>query len=99
MVPKRGNDFALNQCTPPFVLDLAKESALCAFSESPHLRSGLNVHKGAVTRRAVADAPSIKFTPAGQGAATVTRSRHTNAHRKLGDIHTHLERIARSFLP
>ena len=35
-----------------------------ALGEDPHLRNGLNVHEGMITNRAVADALTLKYTPA-----------------------------------
>jgi alanine dehydrogenase len=62
----RTSTFALNNMTLPFVLELADEGARRALGEDPHLRSGLNVHEGMVTYRAVADALGLKYTPAEQ---------------------------------
>jgi alanine dehydrogenase len=62
----RTSTFALNNCTLPFVLELADEGARRALGEDPNLRNGLNVHEGLVTYRAVADALGLKYTPAEQ---------------------------------
>src|SRR5229473_3150160 len=60
----RTSTFALNNVTLPFVLALADHGWRRALGEDPHLRSGLNVHEGKVTHRAVAEALKLKFTPA-----------------------------------
>src|SRR3954452_23927419 len=60
----RTSTFALNNVTLPFVLTLADDGARHALGENPHLRNGLNVFRGQVTYRAVANALGMKFTPA-----------------------------------
>ena len=45
----RTSTFALNNCTLPFVLELADEGARRALGEDPNLRNGLNVYEGLVT--------------------------------------------------
>jgi alanine dehydrogenase len=68
----RTSTFALNNATLPFVLALAGKGWKRALAENPHLRNGLNIHAGAVTHEAVAQALGLPFTPAekaiGQGA-------------------------------
>ena len=54
---------ALNNATLYHGLQLA-DFGLAAIAENPHLRAGLNVHKGRVTNRAVADALGYELTPA-----------------------------------
>lgn len=49
---------ALNNATLPFGLALA-DNGLKALMDDPHLRNGLNVHKGKITNQAVADALEI----------------------------------------
>lgn len=51
---------ALNHATLPFGLALAGEG-LAALARDPHLRNGLNVHRGRITHRAVADALGESF--------------------------------------
>ncbi|MFQ5974057.1 MAG: alanine dehydrogenase [Alphaproteobacteria bacterium] len=51
----RTSTFALNNATLPFVLALAERGYRRALHEDPYLRTGLNVHEGRVTHRAVAD--------------------------------------------
>ena len=59
----RTSTFALNNATRPFVLALADKGVRRALTEDEHLRNGLNVHEGAVTCRAVAEAQGLVYTP------------------------------------
>jgi alanine dehydrogenase len=52
----RTSAFALNNATLPFVQALADKGWRQALQDDPHLRSGLNIHRGKVTHRGVADA-------------------------------------------
>ena len=52
---------ALNHATLPFGLALA-DQGLAALAHDPHLRNGLNVHRGRITHRAVADSLALDFT-------------------------------------
>jgi alanine dehydrogenase len=49
---------ALNNATLPFGLALA-EKGIRALVEDPHLRAGLNVHRGQITNRAVAESQDL----------------------------------------
>ena len=49
---------ALNNATLPFGLALA-DKGVRALIEDPHLRAGLNVHRGQITNRAVADSQNL----------------------------------------
>lgn len=51
---------ALNNATLPFGLALANQG-LEALQADPHLRNGLNVHRGKVTNRAVAEALALEM--------------------------------------
>ncbi len=53
---------ALNNATLPFGLALAKKG-FTAVLDDAHLRAGLNVHKGRLTNRAVADSLGLTFSP------------------------------------
>lgn len=53
---------ALNNATLPFGLALANKG-LRALMDDPHLRAGLNVHRGRVTCNAVADSLGLPFQP------------------------------------
>jgi alanine dehydrogenase len=52
----RTSAFALNNATLPFVQALADKGWRQALQDDPHLRNGLNIHRGKVTHRGVADA-------------------------------------------
>jgi alanine dehydrogenase len=51
---------ALNHATLPFGLALA-EHGLGALGRDPHLRAGLNVYRGRITHRAVAESLGLEF--------------------------------------
>jgi alanine dehydrogenase len=53
---------ALNNATLPFGLALANHG-VAAFAQDPHLRAGLNVHRGRITNKAVADSLGLSFPP------------------------------------
>ena len=50
----RTSAYALNNVTLPFVLTLADKGYEQALADDPHLRSGLNIHRGVVTQKEVA---------------------------------------------
>ena len=52
--------YALNNATLPFILALA-DKGLHALQDDPHLLHGLNVHKGMITNKAVADALAYNY--------------------------------------
>ena len=52
-VPKTST-YALNNVTLPFVITLANKGYKKALEDDPHLRNGLNVHKGHITQKEVA---------------------------------------------
>jgi alanine dehydrogenase len=59
---------ALNNATLPFGLDLASKGFEAVLG-NPHLRAGLNVHRGRVTNKAVAESLGLSFSPVGNIAA------------------------------
>lgn len=59
---------ALNNATLPFGLSLASKGFAAAI-ENPHLRSGLNVHRGRLTHKAVAESLGLAFSPVEDGIA------------------------------
>jgi alanine dehydrogenase len=59
---------ALNNATLPFGLALANKG-FAAVLEDPHLRAGLNVHRGRLTYQAVAESLGLPCSPIGQVAA------------------------------
>ena len=60
----RTSTFALSNATTSFILALADKGWRRALNDDPHLRSGLNVHGGHITYRAVADALKLRYTHA-----------------------------------
>jgi alanine dehydrogenase len=57
----RTSTFALNNATLPFVIALAENGPEKAMTLNPHLRAGLNVYKGALTYKAVAEAQDLPY--------------------------------------
>ena len=53
---------ALNNATLPFGLALASKG-FAAVMANPHLRAGLNVHRGRLTNKAVAESLGLSFSP------------------------------------
>ena len=51
----RTSTFALNQATLPYLVKLANKGYKKALGEDKNFLAGLNVHKGQVTYKAVAD--------------------------------------------
>jgi alanine dehydrogenase len=51
----RTSTFALNNATLPFVLAIADKGAQRALQDDPHLLAGLNVYRGRITHRGVAE--------------------------------------------
>jgi alanine dehydrogenase len=58
----RTSTFALNNATLPYVLTLANKGYRQALTDDPHLRAGLNVHRGQVTCEEVAEALGQIYT-------------------------------------
>jgi alanine dehydrogenase len=50
----RTSTYALNNATLPHVIELCDKGYIQALADNPHLRNGLNVHKGDVTNHEVA---------------------------------------------
>jgi alanine dehydrogenase len=57
----RTSTFALTNATLPFVVALADKGWKAAMADNPHLRDGLNVHRGRVTCAGVAEALDYPF--------------------------------------
>ncbi len=53
---------ALNNATLPFGLEIAR-LGFAAVEQNPHLRAGLNVHRGRITNKAVADSLGLSCPP------------------------------------
>ena len=60
----RTSTFALNNATLPFTLALANKGYREALMADPHLRAGLNVHKGQITYEAVAVDQELEYVSA-----------------------------------
>ncbi|GAB4126943.1 MAG: alanine dehydrogenase [Rhodothalassiaceae bacterium] len=60
----RTSTFALNNVTLPFALALADKGYRQALAEDRHLRAGLNVHRGKLTYKAVADDLGLPYESA-----------------------------------
>lgn len=58
----RTSALALNNVTLPFALALADKGYRQALADDPHLREGLNVYRGRITYRAVAEGLGYTFT-------------------------------------
>jgi alanine dehydrogenase len=65
----RTSTFALNNATLPFTLALADKGVRKAMADYCHLQDGLNVCRGHVTHRAVAEAHGLEFVPPEQALA------------------------------
>jgi alanine dehydrogenase len=59
---------ALNNATLPFGLALARDG-FEAVTKDPHLRAGLNVHRGRITNKAVAESLGLTCSPNENGIA------------------------------
>jgi alanine dehydrogenase len=57
----RTSTFALNNATLPFTVALAELGPEKAMAQNPHLRAGLNVYKGSLTYKAVAEAQKLPY--------------------------------------
>ncbi len=53
---------ALGNATLPFVLELADKGLAAAMASNPHLRQGLNIHRGQVTHPLVSAAHGMQYT-------------------------------------
>lgn len=57
----RTSTFALNNATLPYALSLANNGAKQAMLKDPHLKNGLNFHKGKIVHPSVANAFSMDY--------------------------------------
>ncbi len=60
----RTSTFALNNVTLPYVLKLADQGYKAALEADSHLRNGLNVHRGQITCKEVAEALGYEYRDA-----------------------------------
>jgi alanine dehydrogenase len=58
----RTSTYTLNHATLPLVKELANRGVVQALAENEHLRNGLNICRGAVTRREVAEARGYPYS-------------------------------------
>jgi len=58
----RTSTYALNHATLPFVKEIADRGVVQTLNLNEHLRNGLNICRGAVTRREVAEARGYPYT-------------------------------------
>jgi len=59
----RTSTIALTNVTLPYALKLANLGAEQAVRQDPHLKEGVNVYRGFLTYRAVADSQNLEYTP------------------------------------
>ncbi|MCB1042193.1 MAG: alanine dehydrogenase [Acidobacteria bacterium] len=59
----RTSTIALTNVTLPYALKLANQGAVNAVKNDAHLKAGVNVYRGAITYRAVAEAQNLEYTP------------------------------------
>jgi alanine dehydrogenase len=60
----RTSTAALNNATLPYIVSIANKGYKAALLEDPHLLNGLNVYKGKVTCRSVADSLGLEYIDA-----------------------------------
>ncbi|NVJ59991.1 MAG: alanine dehydrogenase [Gammaproteobacteria bacterium] len=53
--------FALNNATLPYIIQLANRGYKAALEQDPHLMNGLNIYRGKVTHRSVAESQNLTF--------------------------------------
>jgi alanine dehydrogenase len=58
----RTSTYALNYATIPYISELASRGIVQAMTQNEHLRNGLSICSGAVTRRELADALNYPYT-------------------------------------
>jgi alanine dehydrogenase len=57
----RTSTFALNNATLPYIVSIANKGYKAALLDDPHLLNGLNVYRGQVTCRSVADSLGLEY--------------------------------------
>ncbi|NVK89416.1 MAG: alanine dehydrogenase, partial [Gammaproteobacteria bacterium] len=58
--------FALNNATLPYIIALANKGYKAALADDRHLLNGLNVYRGQVTHRSVAESQNLTFVDPAQ---------------------------------
>jgi alanine dehydrogenase len=66
----RTSTVALNNATLPYIVNIANKGYKKALLEDPHLLSGLNVYRGKVTCRSVADSLGLDYVDASEALKT-----------------------------
>ncbi len=67
----RTSTLALNKATLPFLSKLANKGCIKALMEDKNFQAGLNIFRGQVTYKAVADVFGYKYIPANEALANV----------------------------
>jgi alanine dehydrogenase len=62
----RTSTYALTNVTTPYAIQIATLGLEAAIREDPALAAGIDVYRGAVTNRGVAEAHALAFTPLGE---------------------------------
>jgi alanine dehydrogenase len=62
----RTSTVALNNATLPYIVSIANKGYKAALLNDPHLLNGLNVYKGKVTYRSVADSLGLEYVDASE---------------------------------
>jgi alanine dehydrogenase len=62
-VVPRTSTFALNNATLPYVIAMAQKGVIAALRDDPHLLDGLNVYRGLLTEKPVAEAQGREYVP------------------------------------
>jgi len=62
----RTSTFALNNATLPYIVNIANKGYKAALLDDPHLLNGLNVYKGKVTCRSVAESLGLEYVDASE---------------------------------
>ena len=65
----RTSTVALNNATLPYIVSIANKGYKAALLEDPHLLNGLNVYKGKVTCRSVAESLGLEYVDASEALA------------------------------
>jgi len=67
----RTSTLALNKATLPFLAKLANKGCIKALKEDKNFQAGLNIFRGQVTYKAVADVFGYKYIPPNEALANV----------------------------
>jgi len=70
-VVPRTSTFALNNATLPFILEMAGKGVERALRQNRHLLDGLNIYRGAITERPVAEAQGRAYVPVTEAIGSI----------------------------